>query len=89
MSNTGDETLHAEVIALISRLHKREVTDDTHLVKDLKLDSLDIAELVAEMEDHFNAVIPMERFSEIRTVGDISRSLSSLIKYRDQAARSA
>lgn len=88
MSSRDDETLLAEIVEFISRFYQREVTENTNLITDLKLDSLDIAELVAEMEDHFKVVIPMENLSGIRTVSDIARSLAPLLNREDQAIRS-
>jgi acyl carrier protein len=88
MPGRDDETLLAEVVRFISRFYHREVTGSTHLIADLKLDSLDIAELVAEMEDHFQVLIPMENLSEIRTVGDIAGSLTPLLNQQDQTTRS-
>lgn len=79
MTETTYEALLKETIELISRHYRREVTEDTHLAVDLNLDSLDIAELVAEMEDHFQVMIPMQNLPEIRTVGDIVRALAELV----------
>lgn len=88
MSIRDDETLLTEIVEFISRFYQREVTADTHLITDLKLDSLDIAELVAELEDHFKVMIPMGNFSGIRTVGDIARSLGPLLDQQEQTIRS-
>lgn len=87
MSESVNDPLLVETVEVIARFCKREVTPDTHLIADLALDSLDIAELVAELEDHFNVVVPMERLPELRTVGDIARSLSTLVE-REQLTRS-
>jgi acyl carrier protein len=88
MPGKDEETLLAEVIRFISGFYHHEVTESTQLLADLKLDSLDIAELVAEMEDHFSMVIPINNLSEIRTVGDIARSLALIIYQQDQTTRS-
>ena len=86
MAGKSDETLLAEVIEVISRHRSPEaaaaaapVTADTDLVADLQLDSIDIAELVAEIEDHFHVMIPMERLTRIRTVADIANDLAPLL----------
>ncbi|HEX8147667.1 MAG TPA: acyl carrier protein [Pyrinomonadaceae bacterium] len=79
MAEKSDETLLAEVIEVVSRHRDREVAADTDLVADLNLDSIDIAELVAEIEDHFHVVIPMERLPRIRTVADIADDLAPLL----------
>ncbi len=83
MSETNGKPLVAESIEVISAFCRREVTEETRLVADLDLDSIDVAELVANIEDHFDVVIPMERLPEIRTVGDIARSLAPLVNRQD------
>lgn len=75
----GFENLEAETIKVVSNYCRREVTTDTKLVSDLNLDSLDSAELVAEIEDHFDVVIPMEKLPGIKTVGDIAKNLEVLM----------
>lgn len=88
MAGKSDETLLAEVIEVIARHRNVEVAADTDLVADLNLDSIDIAELVAEIEDHFHVVIPMERLPRIRTVADIADDLAPLLS-EGRAIRSA
>ena len=78
MSNNGIEQVQAEAIEVVSRFCNQPVTKDTKLIADLNLDSLDTAELVAEIEDHFDVMIPMERLPEMKTVGDIAQNLASL-----------
>ena len=75
MSDKRFEILRAEAVKVVSRYCHREVSEETRLLADLNLDSLDTAELVAEIEDHFAVVIPMEQLPEIKTVGDIAQSL--------------
>lgn len=47
-----------------------EVTPDKAFIDDLGADSLDIVELVMEMEEEFGVEIPDEDAEKIRTVGD-------------------
>jgi acyl carrier protein len=42
------------------------ITDDSHLSKDLGLDSLDTVDLVIQMEDMFNIAIPDEDYQDCR-----------------------
>ena len=79
MAGTDYETVLAQTVEIITSFSNQTVTEDTNLVADLNLDSIGIAELVAEMEDRFNVVIPMERLSEIRSVRDIVVSLVPLV----------
>ena len=79
MAGIDYETLLAQTVEIITSFSNQTVTEDTNLVADLNLDSIGIAELVAEMEDRFNVVIPMERLPEIRSVRDIVVSLVPLV----------
>ncbi len=49
---------------------KKTVTLESSFVNDLGADSLDIVELVMELEDEFNVNIPDEDAEKIQTVGD-------------------
>jgi acyl carrier protein len=47
-----------------------QVTDAASFADDLNADSLDLVELIMEMEDRFKVQIPDEDAENIRTVGD-------------------
>jgi acyl carrier protein len=47
-----------------------EITYDSHLAKDLGLDSLDVTELTLGLEERFGIEIPDEELEDIGTVGD-------------------
>ena len=49
---------------------ERTVTRETSFVNDLGADSLDIVELVMELEDEFDVSIPDEDAEKMQTVGD-------------------
>lgn len=46
-----------------------KITDDTHFVNDLQADSLDMAELVIDLEEEFGVQISDEEAQNIETVG--------------------
>ena len=52
------------------------VTMETHILHDLNLDSVAVMDLVMMLEERFDTVIPMDRLTEIETVGDLVRLLS-------------
>ncbi|MDO4492628.1 MAG: acyl carrier protein [Clostridia bacterium] len=53
------------------------VTAESRLIEDLKADSLDIVELVMDLEQEFNIQIPEEDLVKLRTVGDIAAYLEN------------
>lgn len=57
-----------------------KVTQDASFKDDLGADSLDIAELVMELEDEFGTEIPDEEAEKINTVGDAVKYINSLEK---------
>ena len=77
------EKVLSQTIEVISSLSRQPVAEDSKLIADLELDSIGIAELIAEMEDRFNVVIPMEQLHELRTVRDVALTLVPLLNARD------
>lgn len=55
-----------------------KVTPEASFKDDLGADSLDIAELVMELEDEFDMEIPDEDAEKITTVGDAVKYIESL-----------
>jgi acyl carrier protein len=46
---------------------------------DLGFDSLQVLELVGEMEDHFNIAVPLNSLTHIRTVAQIAAEARRLV----------
>ncbi len=59
-----------QIIADKLEIDKAQITRDTKFADDLELDSLDVAELVMEIEAAFDITIPDEAYMNITTVGD-------------------
>lgn len=53
------------------------ITLETDLVKDLNADSLDIVELIMDVESEFGIEIPDEDLPNVTTVGEIVQYLSA------------
>ncbi len=61
-----------KVIALVADrmdVDEDQITEETHFVNDLQSDSLDMAELVIDLEEEFDMNISDEEAQEIQTVG--------------------
>ncbi len=66
------EEIKDKVIQIVSEqlsVDKAEITPATSFVNDLNADSLDIVELVMELEDEFDLTIPDEEAEKLATVG--------------------
>ena len=56
------------------------VTPDAKIVDDLGADSLDVVELLSQLEDEYNVTIPDEEVETLVTVADVAAELEKLIK---------
>jgi acyl carrier protein len=73
------ETLRADLVALFGH-HAQEgivVTEQSHLVADLGIDSLGVMEVIADIEDKFELSIPDEALREVETIADVARAIES------------
>jgi acyl carrier protein len=61
-----------------------EPTRSSELLADLGFDSLQVLELVGELEDHFNIAVPLNALTHIRTVGDIAGEVHRLTSSADR-----
>ena len=47
------------------------IDDSLSLTKDLNIDSADLVDLVLQMEETFDVVVPDSALNELKTVGDV------------------
>ena len=71
------EAVRADLIKLLEEHSQPDtsVTEASHLVADLGIDSLGVMEVVAEIEDKFGLTIPEEVLREVNTVADVAAAL--------------
>ena len=48
-----------------------KITMDANFVEDLGIDSLDLVDLVMELEDEFEIEFPEDKIDDFKTVGDV------------------
>ncbi|OAD18492.1 hypothetical protein MM26B8_01160 [Mycoplasmopsis meleagridis] len=58
------------IISKLTRLAKKDVKEDM-LLSELKIDSLDLAELIYEAEVSYGILFDASKFNDIKTVRDI------------------
>ncbi len=56
------------------------VSESSHLVADLGIDSLGVMEVLADLEDTFKIVIPDEALREVDTVADVAKALEAKLQ---------
>jgi len=65
--------IEEKVIQIVSEqlsADKSEIKRETNFINDLNADSLDLVELVMELEDEFDLSIPDEVAEKLKTVGE-------------------
>ena len=58
------------IIAAILDIDPEKITMETSFIDDLGADSLDLSEVIMEVENQFEIAIPDSAFETIKTVGD-------------------
>jgi acyl carrier protein len=74
-----DESLEA-TCELLRRhvVDGRPIHPQDHIQNDLGLDSIDVMELVSDVEARFDVNIPSEMFERIATLEDVARAVTAL-----------
>ena len=75
------------VLDVLKNVSRRpiEPTPDSDLVADLGFDSLQVLELVAELEDRFAISIPLDTVPATRTVAQVVAEVTRLVDERTSA----
>jgi len=60
-----------EILSAQLNIDEDEMTMDTKIIEDLGADSLDVVEMLATVEDEFDAEIPDEKIESLKTIGDV------------------
>ena len=68
---------------LISALEEQnrkdiELTEDTALVADIGLSSLEVMEFIEKIEDHYDISIPLNILPDVNTIGDLATKIQEL-----------
>lgn len=76
------ETLRAEILRLLEGHMAADVkvTESSHLVADLSIDSLGVMEIVADIEDKFKLSLPDDMLRQVDTVADVMNAIELRLK---------
>ena len=69
-----------EVLSPFAEQQGKELTMETDLSADLALDSMKIMEVMGELEDRLDILIPQNILPNLQTLGDLVRELDALSK---------
>ena len=74
------EDVQAQVVSALQAVAGKDsqIFSDTNISRDLGLDSLAIMNFMMRLEDEFDLSIPLERITEIETVGDLAETICEL-----------
>ena len=79
----SDEQIRQRVIDIVCEhlaVNKDQVSDNTSFIEDIGADSLDIVELVMELEEEFDIQIPDDQAEKIKTVGEAVEYIKAAVK---------
>lgn len=79
MAKNSIESKVIEIVANQLSLREDEIRADSRFVDDLGADSLDIVELIMEMEEEFDIEIPDEDVENMTTVKDVVDYCAKLV----------
>ena len=80
-----------DTLDILKRLSRRPIEPgaihpDSELLADLGFDSLQVLELVGELEDHFNIAVPLNALTHIRTVAQVVAEVRRLAAEQERSA---
>lgn len=84
--SVSDEQIRQKVIDIVCEhlaVNKDQVTDKTSFIEDIGADSLDIVELVMELEEEFDIQIPDDQAEKIKTVGEAVEHIKNAVRTKD------
>ncbi|MGB0504633.1 MAG: acyl carrier protein [Pikeienuella sp.] len=53
---------------------------ETNIVADTGLDSVSVMDFVFELEDEFGITVPLDRISDVKTIGQLSDAIYAIIQ---------
>jgi acyl carrier protein len=87
MSQPASTAIEEGVIDVLKNVSRRPIhpTLTSDLVADLGFDSLQVLEVIAELEDRFDVSIPLNDLPATRTVSQVVAQVAALVEGRSNA----
>ena len=67
------------MLAEALNLPLEKVTPDAKIVDDLGADSLDVVELLSQLEEEYGIIIPDDQAESLATVSDVANAIEALM----------
>ena len=79
--STDRAGVYARIIELIEPLNPKGIalTENTSFAGDLEMDSLTVMDLVANMEDEWDIVMPLNMLPDLETIGQVADAVTKLV----------
>lgn len=76
--------LNREILSVVhsSTESEAEITNSTHLIKEMGLSSIEIMMLVFDLENTFGVDIPVSKLRHVQTVGDLGQLVSDRLRIK-------
>ncbi|WP_417450813.1 acyl carrier protein [Kordiimonas sp.] len=77
----ANEQIIEKIYELIAPLNRKgiELKPDVTFASDLELDSLTVMDLVADIEDEFDIVLPLNLLPELETIAQVANAVEKII----------
>ena len=79
-------TVQEKILEITARRMKRDISElheNINLKKDLNADSIDVVEIIFELEETYNIAIDDSYAEKINTIGDASKVIEQIISEAD------
>lgn len=70
-----------QIIARVLNVDPNEITPDSTFIEDLGADSLDVFQIVTELEEEFQITIPQEKVEKIKTAGEAVELIRNAVSH--------
>jgi len=80
MTQTVDE-IFEQICKIIAPFNKKNIpiTKDNLFSVDLELDSLNVMDILSEIEDEFDITVPLNMLPDLETVGQFAETVKQLL----------
>jgi acyl carrier protein len=73
------EEIESELLSVFQEFTKKTINLDFETkIDNLSLDSLDVLDLLMQIENKLDVVLPIDRFSLCYSIGDVARLINSI-----------